>query len=421
MGRKRKIKVVFDTNAIHTGNEGYLLNMAVSEFIKSNLTHSDVEISWILPEIVVDERKFQMTKKANTYLPTIEKLETILGGSVGVDKNLIEEGIKNRIQEQLSSHSILKVKLNTSKVDWKRIMDNSVNRIVPFEDNEKEKGFRDSIILETFDQIVQGSPKTPSICMVILFTDDSRLIEATEIRSSERKNVRTVRELSELKGLINTLISDVEESLINSLSEKASILFFSQKDKSSIYYKKDVWKQINKKFSSELSKGPDSSTSFVEQGSWYITSPSFVKKVKQRVYWNSVISVDLAAYKYSERNTPFIPIGAIHNKNVDLSSYLNDISIVSTPLRNMKYDNPSDYPAIWPTVGAALNKEYIKPTNFINPVSYSSEMIPNIGKEIHTKGKARFTVSWSVTYGINQKLMNPRINNIEFLGIDWEN
>jgi hypothetical protein len=37
----------------------------------------------------------------------------------------------------------------------------------PLKDGETEKGFRDRIIVETFLQLVDDSPKTPTICRIV--------------------------------------------------------------------------------------------------------------------------------------------------------------------------------------------------------------------------------------------------------------
>ena len=78
MKKKLRLVIAFDTNAIYSGSESYLLKKNAGKFIQENSSHSDLEITWHLPKMVIDERKFQMNSKGLDLLPSIEKLETII-------------------------------------------------------------------------------------------------------------------------------------------------------------------------------------------------------------------------------------------------------------------------------------------------------------------------------------------------------
>ncbi len=401
--KKIKLKVVFDTNAIYSGTESFLLNNQVSEFITENSKHFDIDISWYLPEMVINERKFQMIEKGIKLLIPIQKLETLLGHKLNINEEVITSNIDLRIAEQLKKYSISNIELDISMVDWKTIMNNSVKRIAPFENSQTEKGFRDSVILETFDQIVNSSPKTPSVCKIVFVCNDNLLIEAVKDRVKQSKNVRTVSDLSNLKGLINTLVSDIEETVINNISKIASEMFFTEKSEDSLYFKEPIRKLINSKYSNEINVFPDSQTIEIEQGTWYISSVSFIKKVKQRIFWSSPITIDLIAYKNGENYIFKDNFGFLPKNNFSLFGTQSSLFADSENLSNALI-----------STGQAIPSQ-AKPTTYIG----SKQIIGNADKIIHLKGNSKFEVIWSVTYGVNKKLSNPKIESINFIENEW--
>ncbi len=160
--KKLKLKVIFDTNVVYTGSASDLLRNEIVELINNHKSLTDIEIEWYIPETVVKERIFQMNKKGNELLPHIQKLEKLLGHNLNITKEIIEDRILETVKKQLISLQIETIKIDIAKVDWELIIHNSLNRQIPFEDNEKEKGFRDALILECLKQIISNSPKTKS-------------------------------------------------------------------------------------------------------------------------------------------------------------------------------------------------------------------------------------------------------------------
>ena len=108
-------------------------------------------------------------------------------------------------------------------------------------------------------------------------------------------NAGVLSGIEELKGLINTLISDVDEEFIASLKPKAAKLFFtSADDKDTLYYKEGVNERISDKFKTELSVLPEN-TAFRKNGTWYIAEPNFARKEARRIFWTSRIAIEVEA------------------------------------------------------------------------------------------------------------------------------
>lgn len=389
--KKPELKVVFDTNVIHNGSSSYLINLETADLIKTNLSHHDLNITWHLPDTVIKEREFQMVKKGNALLISIQKLETLLGHNLNITEEIIKDRVEGVIKNQMKSNSLSEIKLNTDMVDWPILINKSLERVPPFEDNKSEKGFRDSLILEAFDQLVQSSPKISSSCKLAFVSNDSTLNEAIRERTKENKNIRYINDLTSLKGLINILVSEIEENLINTISNTASELFFVLENEDTIYYKENIRDTITEKFSNELHKLPDSTASSVKTGTWYISSVNFVKKVSQRIWWSSSIEVDMKSFMTIPKTETIRSISSIENP------YLGRLS------RGLLSNSPSVSDR-----RSDIAKLFRESATAFESVKYLD-------------GKSRYEIIWSITYTSNNKFLKPVIEEIEFKGNEWNN
>ena len=154
----------------------------------------------------------------------------------------------------------------------------------PFEAGSKEKGFRDALIGESFLQLLAGSPKTPSVCRVVLVTADNLLTQAVKERITDLPNASVLATVEELKGLINTIVSNAGEDFIAQVKLRAAELFlFSSDDKETVFYKEKIDNRLEEKFKSELQAKPEGTT-YRKNGTWFIEKPNFSKKEGRRIY-----------------------------------------------------------------------------------------------------------------------------------------
>ena len=153
------VHVVLDTNALFTDPADKLLATGISDFILSTRKDLEINVTWYLPSIVKAERQHQMTEKAIRLLAPLEKVETLLGHRLNITEESLRRSVEEVIKKQVALHGLKEVNLDHSKVDWQRMIEKSVFRLVPFARGETEKGFRDAVLLETFCQIVDTLPK----------------------------------------------------------------------------------------------------------------------------------------------------------------------------------------------------------------------------------------------------------------------
>jgi hypothetical protein len=382
--KHRELKVVFDTNILFTGSAGNLLRQEIVDLIKGNSQHADLSLTWYLPEVAMHERLYQMQSSALELLPSIQRLEKFVGYNLNVTEDVVKEKVREVADQQFKELGLQLLTLAVAGVNWQQIMLDSVYRQPPFQRGEKEKGFRDALIAESFLQLVALAPADPKVCRITLVTSDGLLANAVRARTIGRKDVRILATSEELKGLINTLVSEVAEEFVNSIQGPASAYFFEAKNGESLFFKEGIQKRIAEEFRSVL-EGVPKGADRRENGEWFIYSPRFAKKHRQRVYWATRIQVEANAYK-------------------TLGPGLAEL-IFST-LQTL----------------TALQRKQGSPVSTESSVGASPE-VPQLPtekrEELFAKGWSNFDVTWSVLVTTGQKFTKHRIDGIEHVETSW--
>jgi len=397
---KPELKVVFDTSALFTSSASNLFNSNIENLIKDYLIVPDLKITWHLPSIVSQEREFQMLKEGKKLLPSIQKLEKLLGHNLNITEKIVHSSIKATIKQYLEEYSINVIEPDIKCINWQQVVQKSLWRVPPFEDSEKEKGFRDELIQQTFLQVINNSPKTPSICRVVFLGHDSLLLSSLAEATKGLSNVKIFSDLEELKGLINTLVSQVKEELIEAISEDISKLFFEKDDKESLYYKEKVSALIVDKYKAhlqELAQGSEKRSN----GTWFISHPRFFSKKGQRITWKTRINVVSKSYKFVKNDAPITHVNPFQTAlGKTVPNYYNPSSGY---VPSMNLFSPNDFSQT--LLGGA------SATGYSNLLDSKEELVAN--------GRTTFEVTWSVTVATNHKLRNPKVDSIDFIEINW--
>lgn len=371
---KKVLKIVLDTNALYTKMASDLVSLETKGLINDNKNHLDLIIEWFMPLTVIEERAFQMRKAASELLPNLTKIEKILGHNLGINETTLDARIDGIIQDNINSLGISHLKMDIGRIDWGVLIEAAHRRHPPF-DRQNEKGFRDSLIVESFLQLVEDSPKSPSKCRLILVTNDELMSKAVNLRLSGSSNARVLNSLEELQGLINTLVSQVDETVINKLQDKATPFFFKAGEgQQGLYFSQKIAEVAQDKFISEFSGLPDGAD-YREVAGILIAKPRFIKKVGQRVHWASRVIFKAKAFA----NDPVEPQFS--------SLQLGGLSVGQSP--------PSLFGGGLPALLRA-------------------------GKPRQTHiGATNIDVEWSVTVDSKSKLSRATIDNLTYVGTDW--
>lgn len=379
MAKKRipRLLVVFDTNVLYTQVASDLVRSEVKRIVEDNSNHPDLTIEWYLPDVVLGERKYQMLLKANELLPNLSKLEKLLGHSFGVGEDTLELHVDNAINSSIQEYNFKTAQCNVSEVNWADIISRSVTRAPPFEPNEKEKGFRDSIIAQSFAQLQNSSPTTPHVCRLALVSGDQKLREYVAELTQDVKNVRILTKLDELESLINTLVSTVPEEFVAELTKKASKIFFEKENEKTFYYKENIRDKIKEQYATELNDTilPGHHRT---GGTWWISEPIFIKKERQRIHWVSTVEPEFEISHY-EREEP--------QKNALLGLGLADLGSQASG-----------------GLGAAQGGLGL----------LGNELTSK--KVVDIEGKEKFEIHWSTNLSQAQNLTTPKLEKIIYVG-----
>jgi hypothetical protein len=291
-----ELRIALDTNQLFNGSASDLLRVELSKFIADSRRHDDVKIRWFLPEVVKRERRYQMREAARELLPATAKLERLLGHGLAITPDVLSDRVNAIVDKQISELQIEVAKLDPEKVDWDRIVADSVDRNPPFVTGKHEKGFRDAVIAETFLQLCQQSPKSQRACRIILVTSDEMLATSVSERTHGATNVKILRSLEELKDFVNVVVSDVTEDFINRIREDATRTFFVKDDTQTLYYTAKIGNEVSARYAKELASTPPGSA-VRKNETWYIGPNRFSHKKGQRVHWIASIKVEAKAYR----------------------------------------------------------------------------------------------------------------------------
>lgn len=400
---KPELKVVFDSNVLYTGTASDLFNQSVGQLITESSRHQDIALSWYLPEIVVLERTYQMMRRGLELLPSIQKLEQLLGHNLNITGEIIERRVNETVQKQLTQYGITVAKLAVNKVNWDRLIQNSAFRKAPFDPGEKEKGFRDAVLAQTFLQIVEDSPTTPRICRIALVTADNLLSSSVSEQTATATNIRIVKSVDELKSLVNTLVSTVSEEVVAKIKEKATSYFFVPNQEDTFFYTAKVRQAIEEKFEKELNEIPEGADRR-ENGAWIISTPGFLKKERQRVTWISPVEVEIKAFKFEWQSAGY-------------SGWVE-------PSRIRSFTIPSQFPITGRVLDPAIRNAAVAGISTISTIGYSApaeRILHSVGPEkVIAEGRTYFEVTWSHILSTNQKFRLPRIDDIRFVKTAWE-
>ena len=242
---------------------------------------------WCVPQIVIDERTHQMNKVASELLPSLGKLERVIGHNLGITPAILSERINACVSSRVTELDLHVIALDCSRVYWAAMVSASVRRMPPFDPGEKEKGFRDAVLLETFLQTIDDSPKSPAQCMVVFVSGDAVLRTAATNKTAAFKNARVLEDMTALDELVNTLSSTLTEEYVAKLRPTAAALFFVSGATTGLYNTAKVRATIERTFQDLIDEVPPGCTSVKATG-FRIRNPSFLRKASSTVFWETI-------------------------------------------------------------------------------------------------------------------------------------
>lgn len=236
--------LVIDTNILHTRDKKDVVNPEFESFWENH--HSDLELNLKIPYMVFGELLFQQTSTAMKTLTraneAIERLSEVASVDYGhrITESRIKRDIKKRLDTWVSNKKAEILNTPIEKIDWSRLIDDSIWRKAPFsfdpKKEELEKGFRDSIILETLINHAKENEDKP----IIFVSGDKLLREAAEARSKKTSRIKVMESLEDVDAYFKLMRENFTETFVDSIIDKASLKFLNHRDNNCIAFKEEL-------------------------------------------------------------------------------------------------------------------------------------------------------------------------------------
>lgn len=403
-GAVPEVRVVLDTNVLFTAAPHHVMNRDTAETVDRTRAYKDWRVRWYLPEIVRDERRYQMLQEGKKLLKPTATLGNLLSRDLQVPQSELEAGVDETISRQLAEFQVELLALDFPSVDWRAVAHRSVRRLPPFDDGQYEKGFRDALVCESFCQLVDSSSEDPVMCRLVLVANDQRLADAARERTEGRTNVRVFRSSSELEGFLNTLVSDLGEPFIEKQRITASPYFYDFDAGVGLYQEHGVTEKLQRRFQEQLAELPAGATERV-LGNWYLGDPQFASKDGPRLNWTSRVSLEMTAYRAS-------------------------------PPRELQLSNEG--PAAWGSLGFGGGLPTKSDSTLGEILQHSSSTTVPAGHNLETKvgrmlsawvsrprvqvanGRAAFDIHWSVLLLEDGTWADGTVDDVQFVQMEWD-
>ena len=394
------LRVTLDTNALYTGSASYFIRREVADLIEQHRALPDLRISWYLPSVVRDERHFQMLAEASKFLEPVAKLERLLGHNLNITPDILDLRVRETIEKQIAEYDLTILPFDSSTVDWHRLISDAAFRRPPFQTGDKEKGFRDAIILESFLQLQTSAPTSATSCRLVLVTNDELLRTAAAERTDSAANVHILDSIDALKGLISTLGSAVDESFIADIVPKAERIFYIPNDEDTLYYKWGIHQTLTTTLNTAAVALPALADRYTVD-KWSIARPRFLKKQGQRLSWVSRFSARIKATR-DVRVTKWQ-----QPSNIVLPS--SGSTLVFGAQQPSAFSLPSTY--------------NLQPWVFSQPPEGGSYLDPVINYPQESPvatGTATLDVTWTVSVTTRHALKSPQLDSCTFVDAVWD-
>ena len=380
----KKLAAVFDTNSIFTGSGFYLLNQDVKRLIEETAVNSKVDVTWIIPGIVVSERIFRLKERGLAHHGKLQDISALLDRDLRVSEKDIFDSIEMSVKKTLDQYGIEVRDPDWKKVDIQELVSAATNRTPPFSSGNSEKGFRDAIILETYIQILIDPDFSDYHLSMV--TNDELLIEAVKLRGSALRDNQSVGSIEDIRGIIAVFDEELHLELIESLVPIATSFFFTPGDQKSILSSFEILARIHNEFPSAFTtRSPG--TDIRQTNAPSVRQSRFQNKEADRYFWANQVIFPTNAYRISYTVGPISSTGG----TIPSGIYIRDPSSITRSRSTGETIISSD----------------------------AGSVIPNPTYVLENSGQVVFEVIWSAEYSKETGFTNPDVHDLIYRSIDW--
>lgn len=282
-----------DTSVLWCDDKSVVVNPKFEDFW---VTYSqNCELLLRVPQVVRGELLFQQTKSALNALrkanEEIDKVSATTGKKYShrIAETRIRKEVEERIDKWLVQKSASVDATPVEKIDWKKLIHSAIWRLPPFviqdkRGSESEKGFRDSLVAETF---LATCNEIDPCDRVSFITGDSLLFNTVQSHIKNISYCSAYRTIDDFASYLRLSQETLTDDFVRAIQTKASEKFFKPRDLNSLIFKEQIISQIRHTYSEKF-KIPDDPL-FPHKGLWTLGSRSggIWKSIDEERVWVS--------------------------------------------------------------------------------------------------------------------------------------
>lgn len=344
-----------------------------------------------------------MRSRADELVPAVRKIENLLGLQF-VNDEIVNDRILSIIEKDSADHGLSTIEADYSSIDWPLLVDRACFRRPPFSDGDKEKGFKDAIILECFANLVSLKPKSKTQNIIALVCQDDLMAEYAQELFRAQKQVHICRSLDDLRTVVNAIASNVTQDVADAYVEKATRIFWDGSAQKGLYQGWGIWSKISKDYARYATGGWT-----ITSGKVSIPSTTFIKKESTRIFLKTVVTVALTATRKERKETPAISGGQVNVLgNYKENQWTNNALLAQSSTSSLL----SDYAQ---SLAASASDPY-------SQVPFADRLAAIIPEYTERKSfaTASFDVLWSVTVGRTGRIIRPEMTDFVPQKVDWK-
>jgi hypothetical protein len=288
-------------------------NVVAPDFDSFWQRHAADSLTLVLPAVVRSELLFQQTTSALRALEKAEshirEVSAVTGKSYShrVTEARVRREVEDRFDRWAAAKGAVIELTPVASIDWNRVIHASLWRQPPFTFDSKnpeiEKGFRDSLILETLCHYVEAhaSENITFVCV------DRLLRETSEKRLVGYAKCTFFESMDEMASYLRLTKEKLTDKFVKSILTRARRKFYTKRDKSSLYFAERIYKRITAEYSAQLEVREEYSDSILNALTATARSVQWVRSGHEKLrvgstkferleeprtfYWNTTFSI----------------------------------------------------------------------------------------------------------------------------------
>lgn len=253
--RPPKHILVPDTSILwHQDKSTFVVSPEFEQFWEQNASKYDIELS--IPHTVHGELLYQHTSSALGALERannqFDNMSSIASARYRhrVTQSRLQKDVESKINMWVARIGANIIDLPVNDIDWMAVAEAAIWRKPPFlEEKDREKDFRDALILETLIHYSLNNASTE----IAFVSADGPLREAAEKRLENQAGVTCFQSVEEFLSELRLRDEALTNEFVTAIRRRAQRKFFSPGDPKSLYYRESVIQKIKEKFSEEFS------------------------------------------------------------------------------------------------------------------------------------------------------------------------